>query len=277
MADELKRAFGLEGERALITGGGTGLGFAMAKCFVQAGADVVITGRREDMLKEAVKQLGPKADYRVFDVTDTANAVPFVEMLTQEIGPVSILVNNAGRHCKKPVLDVTQEDLQNVLDVHLMGSFALTKAVVPGMLERKKGNILFISSMSAYLGMTQVTAYSAAKSAVLGLVKTLSGELADKGIRVNAIAPASSIRRCSARRLNRIFRVSRRSSAIRRWLLRRSDGYRLGGGVSDFPGGPLCDGRVPAGRRRLLHRFLNGLETGRMNPVYKDKKGGKNT
>ena len=178
MADELKRAFGLEGERALITGGGTGLGFAMAKCFVQAGADVVITGRREDMLKEAVKQLGPKADYRVFDVTDTANAVPFVEMLTQEIGPVSILVNNAGRHCKKPVLDV-----------HLMGSFALTKAVVPGMLERKKGNILFISSMSAYLGMTQVTAYSAAKSAVLGLVKTLSGELADKGIRVNAIAP----------------------------------------------------------------------------------------
>ena len=88
MSDELKRAFGLEGERALITGGGTGLGFAMAKCFVQAGADVVITGRREDMLKEAVKQLGPKADYRVFDVTDTANAVPFVEMLTQEIGPV---------------------------------------------------------------------------------------------------------------------------------------------------------------------------------------------
>ena len=158
MADELKRAFGLEGERALITGGGTGLGFAMAKCFVQAGADVVITGRREDMLKEAVKQLGPKADYRVFDVTDTANAVPFVETLTQEIGPVSILVNNAGRHCKKPVLDVTQEDLQSVLDVHLMGSFALTKAVVPGMLERKKGNILFISSMSAYLGMTQVTA-----------------------------------------------------------------------------------------------------------------------
>lgn len=238
MADELKRAFSLEGERALITGGGTGLGFAMAKCFVQAGADVVITGRREDMLKEAVKQLGPKADYRVFDVTDTANAVPFVETLTQEIGPVSILVNNAGRHCKKPVLDVTQEDLQNVLDVHLMGSFALTKAVVPGMLEQKKGNILFISSMSAYLGMTQVTAYSAAKSAVLGLVKTLSGELADKGIRVNAIAPASSIRRCSARRLNRIFRASRRSSAIRRWLLRRSDGYRLGGGVSDFPGQP---------------------------------------
>lgn len=62
MADELKRAFGLEGERALITGGGTGLGFAMAKCFVQAGAEVIITGRREDMLKEAVKQLGPKAD-----------------------------------------------------------------------------------------------------------------------------------------------------------------------------------------------------------------------
>ena len=101
MADELKRAFGLEGERALITGGGTGLGFAMAKCFVQAGADVVITGRREDMLKEAVKQLGPKADYRVFDVTDTANAVPFVEMLTQEIGPVFYSGQQCGAALQK--------------------------------------------------------------------------------------------------------------------------------------------------------------------------------
>ena len=105
------------------------------------------------------------------------------------MGPVTILVNNAGRHCKKPMLDVTQEDLQAVLDVHPLGAFALTKAVVTAMLERGKGSILLISSMSAYLGMTQVSAYSAAKSAVLGLVKTLSGDLADKGIRVNAIAP----------------------------------------------------------------------------------------
>lgn len=189
MVNAFEKAFSLEGELALITGGGTGLGFAMARCFVQAGARVVITGRREDVLAQAVQELGPNTTYRVFDVTDTAHAVSFVEDLNRELGPVTILVNNAGRHCKKPMLDVTQEDLLAVLDVHLLGAFALTKAVVPAMLERGKGSILFISSMSAYLGMTQVSAYGAAKSAVLGLVKTLSGDLADKGIRVNAIAP----------------------------------------------------------------------------------------
>lgn len=189
MVTEFEKAFSLEGELVLITGGGTGLGFAMAKCYVQAGARVVITGRREDVLAQAVQELGPNATYRVFDVTDTAHAVSFVEELNREMGPVTILVNNAGRHCKKPMLDVTQEDMQGVLDVHVLGAFALTKAVVPAMLERGKGNILFISSMSAYLGMTQVCAYGAAKSAVLGFVKTLSGDLADKGIRVNAIAP----------------------------------------------------------------------------------------
>lgn len=189
MVEDFKRAFSLEGELVLITGGGTGLGLAMAGCFVQAGARVVIAGRREDVLADAVRRLGPQASYRVFDVTDTEQAVPLIEDLTRELGPVTVLINNAGCHCKKPVLDVTQEDLQGVLDVHLLGAFALTKAVVPAMLERGKGSILFISSMSAYLGMTQVTAYSAAKSAVLGLVKTMSGDLADKGIRVNAIAP----------------------------------------------------------------------------------------
>ena len=108
MVNAFEKAFSLEGELALITGGGTGLGFAMAKCFVQAGARVVIAGRREDVLAEAVRELGPKAAYRVFDVTDTAHAVSFVEELSREMGPVTILVNNAGRHCKKPMLDVTQ-------------------------------------------------------------------------------------------------------------------------------------------------------------------------
>ena len=189
MVTEFDKAFSLEGELALITGGGTGLGFAMARCYAQAGARVVITGRREEVLAKAVREIGPNAAYRVFDVTDTARAASFVAELKRDMGPVTILVNNAGRHCKKPMLDVTQEDMQGVLDVHVLGACALTKAVVPAMLERGRGSILFVSSMSAYLGMTQVCAYGAAKSAVLGFVKTLSGDLADKGIRVNAIAP----------------------------------------------------------------------------------------
>lgn len=184
-----EKAFDMTGKLVLITGGGTGLGFAMARCFVAAGARVVITGRRGDVLREACAELGENAYPRVFDVTQTAQAKDFIRTLEAELGPVDVLVNNAGRHCKKPMLDVTQEDLRGVLDVHLMGAYALTQAVLPQMLARKTGNILFISSMSAYLGMTQVTAYSAAKSAVLGLVKTISGEVAAHGVRVNAIAP----------------------------------------------------------------------------------------
>ena len=188
--DELfNQAFSLENQVAVITGGGTGLGYAIAESLASAGAQVVITGRRESVLQEACRTLGRGVSFRVFDVTDTEKAPVFIDELTKTYGHVDILVNNAGRHCKKEIADVTQEDLQAVLDVHLFGSYALTQAVLPGMIQRGHGRILFISSMSAYLAMTKVTAYGAAKSAVLGLVKCISGEVADKGITVNAIAP----------------------------------------------------------------------------------------
>ena len=120
-----EKAFDMTGKLVLITGGGTGLGFAMARCFVAAGARVVITGRRGDVLREACAELGENAYPRVFDVTQTAQAKDFIRTLEAELGPVDVLVNNAGRHCKKPMLDVTQEDLRGVLDVHLMGAYAL--------------------------------------------------------------------------------------------------------------------------------------------------------
>ena len=189
MNADMAQAFGLNNQLVLITGGGSGLGLAMARCFAAAGARVLITGRRENVLQSAVAELGGRAHYRVFDVTDTAHTAEFIASVQAELGPVDVLVNNAGRHCKKPMLEVTQDDLRAVLDVHLMGAYALTQAVLPEMLRRRSGSVLFISSMSAYLGMTQVTAYSAAKSAVLGLVKTISGETAAQGVRVNAIAP----------------------------------------------------------------------------------------
>ena len=131
-----ENAFDMTDKLVLITGGGTGLGLAIARCFIAAGARVVVTGRREDVLREACAQLGERAYPRVFDVTQTALAKDFIRALEAELGPVDVLVNNAGRHCKKPVLDVTQEDLQSVLDVHLMGAYALTQAVLPQMLAR---------------------------------------------------------------------------------------------------------------------------------------------
>ena len=94
-----------------------------------------------------------------------------------------------GVHSKKPMEQITQEELKRIMDVHVFGAYALTQAAVPYMKKAKGGSIIFISSMSACIGMTNVTAYSAAKSAVLGFTRTMAGELSGEGIRVNAIVP----------------------------------------------------------------------------------------
>jgi gluconate 5-dehydrogenase len=104
-------------------------------------------------------------------------------------GPISILVNNAGTHLKKPAVDTTPDEFQQVLQTHVIAAHALTQAVVPGMVTRGTGAVLFISSMAAYMGVPQVLAYAAAKSAFFGMVSTLSAELSTHGVRVNAIAP----------------------------------------------------------------------------------------
>jgi len=102
---------------------------------------------------------------------------------------VDILVNNAGNHCKKFIWDMTVEDYQSVLDVHLVGAFALTRAFVPHMRENGFGRILFLASMTSYIGQPMVSGYATAKAGILGLIHTLTAELAADGITVNAIAP----------------------------------------------------------------------------------------
>ena len=189
MIEGLKNAFGLEGKTVFITGGGSGLGLAMAECLTAAGARTIIAGRRKELLQQACRRLGDKASWVEYDVTGTGEAGKVIEKIVEETGSIDVLINNAGVHCKKPAEEVTMEDMQRVMDVHLFGAYALTQAALPYMRKQKSGSIIFISSMSAYIGLTNVTAYSAAKSAVLGLVKTLSGEVAEDGIRVNAIVP----------------------------------------------------------------------------------------
>jgi len=103
--------------------------------------------------------------------------------------PITILVNNAGTHLKKPAVDTLPAEFQSVLTTHVLAAHSLMQAVTPGMVDRAHGSILFISSMAAYMGVPQIIAYSAAKSAYFGMVATLSAELAAKGVRVNAIAP----------------------------------------------------------------------------------------
>lgn len=182
-------AFDLTGKNIVITGGRSGLGFAMASCIAKAGGFPIISGSSsEAALEEAVEKIGTGAAYH-FDVTETDKAEAFAKMLAERHGHIDGLINNAGVHCKKPFEATEMSDFKRVLDVHLLGSTALTKAVIPYMRSQGAGSVIFISSMSAMLGMTEVSAYSAAKSAVLGLVKVLTGEYAPAGIRINAISP----------------------------------------------------------------------------------------
>ncbi len=182
--------FRLDNEVALITGGGTGIGLGIALCMVKAGARVVIAGRRREQLALACAELGPQSSFVVHDITRLDEAGELASAAEREMqSPVTILVNNAGTHLKRPAVDTTPEEFHAVLNTHVIAAHALTRALIPGMIERAHGSILFISSMAAFMGVPQIVAYSAAKSAYFGMVATLSAELAPKGIRVNAIAP----------------------------------------------------------------------------------------
>lgn len=183
-------AFALNNETALITGGGTGLGLGMARCMVEAGARVVLVGRTESALREAAEVLGARASWLVHDVTQTDRAASAIRHAEEMAGsPVSILVNNAGIHLKKPAEETSPEEFQAVLQTHVNAAQALSQAVLPGMLERKHGTILFTASMAALFGIPHVLAYSTAKTALVGMTRALAAEVSDRGVRVNAIAP----------------------------------------------------------------------------------------
>jgi len=182
--------FSLKGQNAIITGGATGLGFAMAKCLTSVGAKVIIVGiESEEVLAAACKNIGINSSYYQFDITKTDETPALVDNIIEKYGQIHILINNAGNHCKKPIEEMNVEDFTNVLDVHIVASFALTKALIPHMKEHQKGSVIFISSMTGFLGQPYVTGYSAAKSAVLGMVRTLATEVSAQGVRINAIAP----------------------------------------------------------------------------------------
>jgi gluconate 5-dehydrogenase len=182
-------AFSLEGETALITGGGSGLGLGIARCFVQAGAHVILVGRRPEVLEKAAAALGSAAKFISHDVTEVDRADELIAKAKKLSGPITILVNNAGIHLKKLAIDTTPTELNTVLQSHVVSAFSLTRAVLPDMIQRKSGNILFTASMASLFGIPKVIAYSAAKSAYLGMVRSLATEVSPDGVRVNAIAP----------------------------------------------------------------------------------------
>lgn len=183
--------FSLEGDVAVITGGASGLGLAMAKCMVESGGQVVLLDCcEESKLEEACLKLGKEnSSWIRYDVTDLDRTQETVDQIIGQYGKITILCNNAGNHCKKPIEEMSIEEFESVLNVHVVGSFALTKAIVPYMKSQKKGSIVFTASMTSFIGQPYVMGYSAAKSAFLGMVRTLASEVSADGIRVNAVAP----------------------------------------------------------------------------------------
>ncbi len=183
------QAFDLRGQTALITGGGTGLGLGMARCLVAAGARVVLVGRRETELKQACAGLGANAFAVPGDITRLDTVPALVARAEELAGPVTLLINNAGVHLKKPAVQTSDAEFAAVLRTHVFGAFALTREAGRRMVERRAGCVIFTASMTALIGMPSVVAYSAAKSAYRGLVRALATEWGPQGVRVNAIAP----------------------------------------------------------------------------------------
>jgi gluconate 5-dehydrogenase len=181
--------FSLEGKIALVTGGGSGIGFYIAQCLAQAGARLVITGRREDVLKEALPKLGANARYFVNDITDLKSIPVLIKAIETQVGEIDILVNNAGINMKKHAVEVSDEDFDRIIQTNLHAVFSITRECGKRMVARKRGSILMITSMAALYGIDRVVAYTASKSAVGGMVKALTTEFSPYNVRVNAIAP----------------------------------------------------------------------------------------
>jgi gluconate 5-dehydrogenase len=185
----IKNPFCLDDQLALITGGGSGIGFAISQTLVDAGAQVILMGRRLELLKQRCAQLGPAAHYLQHDVTNVGDAPAKVKQIERQFGTVDILVNNAGINLKKPALETDDAEMAQMMQTHLLGSFALSRECGRGMIEHRRGSIVMILSMAALFGLPQVSAYTAAKSALLGLTRALAVEFSPHGVRVNGIAP----------------------------------------------------------------------------------------
>lgn len=181
--------FTLTNQQALVTGGGTGLGRAMSKALIEAGARVVITGRREEVLMRACAELGTSATYIRHDVNDLPSIPALVQTIEERHGPLDILINNAGFNKKQWAVDTSDADLAAMMQTHVFGGYALSRECGKRMMARHHGSIIMIVSMTSLFGVPQVSAYGAAKSALLGLTHHLAVEYSPHGVRVNAVAP----------------------------------------------------------------------------------------
>ena len=184
----MMKEISLAGKTALITGGATGIGYAIAAEMCDAGADVVIVGRREEKLVEASQSLGDHCRWYQFDVTRTEGYESLLDQI-EEQAPIDILVNNAGINIKKDFFDFKAEEFDRIVETQAKAPFMLSQAVAERMKSRRSGNIIFMSSLASVLGMHEIQAYTVCKSGIKGLARSLARDLGPYGIRVNSLNP----------------------------------------------------------------------------------------
>ena len=179
----------LGGSVAVVTGGASGIGLAIATLYASFGAQVAIVDRNQEAAAEAAAQIGRGAAAYSCDVTSSASVRETVQAVLAASGKVDILVNSAGRTLRTPTADVSEEDWEGVIGTNLTGTLRACQIFGRHMLERGSGRIINIASLSSFVALAEVAAYSASKAAVASLTKSLAVEWAQRGVNVNAIAP----------------------------------------------------------------------------------------
>lgn len=178
----------LEGKVALVTGAGAGIGRAIARALGDAGARVAVTDIQEPLAQETAREIAGARAYRL-DVTSAVEAAAVVAAVERDLGPLDILINNAGVSTMRALWDLTEEDWDFNMDVNAKGVFLVTRAALPGMMARRSGCIVNTASMAGKKAVPLLAHYCASKWACIGFTKTAAVELGPYGIRVNCVCP----------------------------------------------------------------------------------------
>jgi len=214
--------FNLTGKVALVTGGSKGLGKAMARGLAEAGADIVICSRHEEELRPALAEILHGTDrrgcYFVTDMSRREDVNRLAKMALERMGRIDILVNNAGTNFPEPIDEISDDKWDQVLELNLSSVMALTRALVPQMKARRWGRVIHISSIMGFISKEGRNAYSATKSALLGLARANALDLGTYGITVNCLAPGPFLTDLPGRLLSdEEKREFSRMTALHRW------------------------------------------------------------
>ncbi|HET9262313.1 MAG TPA: SDR family NAD(P)-dependent oxidoreductase [Vicinamibacterales bacterium] len=212
-----------------VTGAGRGVGRAIARRFGNLGYAVAAAGRSEALLRQLAEELtdrGSQTQVLVCDVTDRGSIRRSVAEAERQLGPIDVLINNAGVAESAPFPAMSDELWDRILAVNLTGTYLCTRAVIPGMFERRRGRVINIASVAGRKGFAYSAAYCAAKHGVVGLTRALAIEAAPKGVTVNAICPGWLDTDMTRESIERIVRATGRSAADARASLERMNPQR---------------------------------------------------